>query len=152
MHYVDDIPAVDILYQPFLMNGEEKIRKAVVKGSPIRGKIDEAIKATGSTVLWWQAYGGATMLSNGGSDEQSLRHEGQESQGFGKTLGQFVEASGGAQTLISGSEQYLAYQMGTVDVGLTGDFRCKIAQALRSEGYDHCDKPCGYRVYCSGEL
>ena len=39
---------------------------------------------------------------------------------FGKTLGQFVEATGGAPTLISGSEQYLAYQRGTVDVGMTG--------------------------------
>ena len=66
MRYVGDIPAVDIFYQPFLMDSEEKIRKAVVKGSPIRGTIDEAIKATGSTVLSWQAYGGATMLSKGG--------------------------------------------------------------------------------------
>ena len=39
---------------------------------------------------------------------------------FGKTLGQFVEASGGAPTLIYGSEQYLVYQRGTVDVGMTG--------------------------------
>ena len=35
-------------------------------------------------------------------------------------MGQFVEATGGAPTLISGSEQYLAYQRGTVDVGMTG--------------------------------
>jgi len=39
---------------------------------------------------------------------------------FGKTLGQFVEATGGAATLVSGSEQYLAYQRGTVDAGMTG--------------------------------
>ena len=39
---------------------------------------------------------------------------------FGKTLGTFVKAAGGAPTLISGSEQYLAYQRGTVDVGMTG--------------------------------
>ncbi len=39
---------------------------------------------------------------------------------FGKTLGDFVEAAGGAPTLVSGSEQYLAYQRGTVDIGMTG--------------------------------
>jgi len=39
---------------------------------------------------------------------------------FGKTLGDFVTATGGAPTLISGSEQYVAYQRGTVDVGMTG--------------------------------
>ena len=63
--YVGDIPAVDIFYQPFLLNSEEKVRKAVAKGSPVRGPIDEAISGTGSTVLWWQAYGGAIMLSIG---------------------------------------------------------------------------------------
>jgi C4-dicarboxylate-binding protein DctP len=39
---------------------------------------------------------------------------------FGKTLGAFTEAAGGSPTLISGSEQYLAYQRGTVDIGMTG--------------------------------
>ena len=39
---------------------------------------------------------------------------------FGKTLGDFATATGGAPTLISGSEQYLAYQRGTVDIGMTG--------------------------------
>ena len=39
---------------------------------------------------------------------------------FSKTLGALVEAAGGAPTSISGSEQFLAYQRGTVDVGITG--------------------------------
>ena len=30
--YVGDVPAVDIFYQPFLFNSEEKVRKAVAKG------------------------------------------------------------------------------------------------------------------------
>jgi len=118
--YVGDIPAVDIFYQPFLFDNEEKVRKAVAKGSEIRGPIDEAIKGTGSTVLWWQAYGGAIMLSNGGPIANPEDMKGKKVRVFGKTLGQFVEATGGAPTLISGSEQYLAYQRGTVDVGMTG--------------------------------
>ncbi len=118
--YVGDIPAVDIFYQPFLFDSEEKVRKAVAKGSAIRGPIDDAIKDTGSTVLWWQAYGGAIMLSNGGAISNPDDMKGKKVRVFGKTLGQFVEATGGAPTLISGSEQYLAYQRGTVDVGMTG--------------------------------
>ena len=118
--YVGDIPALDIFYQPFLFDSEEKVRKAVEKGSAIRGPIDEAIKGTGSTVLWWQAYGGAIMLSNGGPISNPGDMKGKKVRVFGKTLGQFVEATGGAPTLISGSEQYLAYQRGTVDVGMTG--------------------------------
>jgi C4-dicarboxylate-binding protein DctP len=46
--------------------------------------------------------------------------EGKKVRVFGKTLGDFVTAAGGAPTLISGSEQYLAYQRGTVDIGMTG--------------------------------
>ena len=48
--YVGDIPAVDLFYQPFLLNTDQKVRKAVSKGSSIRGPIDNAIKNTGSTV------------------------------------------------------------------------------------------------------
>ena len=118
--YVGDIPAVDIFYQPFLFDSEEKVRKAVAPGSPVRGPIDEAIKGTGSTVLWWQAYGGAIMLSNGGPIKTPADMEGKKVRVFGKTLGDFTEAAGGAPTIISGSEQYLAYQRGTVDIGMTG--------------------------------
>ena len=118
--YVGDIPAVDLFYQPFLLNSEEKVRKAVAKGSSIRGPIDKAIEGTGSTVLWWQAYGSAIMLSKGEAIKNPSDMKGKKVRVFGKTLGAFVKASGGAATLISGSEQYLAYQRGTVDVGMTG--------------------------------
>ena len=118
--YVGDIPAVDIFYQPYLFDSEAKVRAATAAGSPIRGPIDEAISGTGSTVLWWQAYGGAIMLSNGGPISSPADMVGKKVRVFGKTLGDFVTAAGGAPTLISGSEQYLAYQRGTVDVGMTG--------------------------------
>ena len=118
--YVGDIPAVDLFYQPFLLNTDKKVRKAVSKGSSIRGPIDNAIKGTGSTVLWWQAYGNAIMLSNGQAIKNPSDMKGKKVRVFGKTLGTFVKAAGGAPTLISGSEQYLAYQRGTVDVGMTG--------------------------------
>lgn len=118
--YVGDIPAVDVFYMPFLLNTEDKVRAAVAPGSPVRGPIDEAIKDTGSTVLWWQAYGGAILLSQDGPIKTPDDMKGKKARVFGKTLGDFVTSTGGAPTLISGSEQYLAYQRGTVDVGMTG--------------------------------
>jgi C4-dicarboxylate-binding protein DctP len=118
--YVGDIPMVDIFYQPFLFDSEDKVRKAVAPDSPVRGPIDAAIEETGSTVLWWQAYGGAIMLSNGGPIATPDDMQGKKVRVFGKTLGDFTEAAGGAPTIISGSEQYLAYQRGTVDIGMTG--------------------------------
>jgi C4-dicarboxylate-binding protein DctP len=118
--YVGDVPAVDLFYLPFLLNSEELVRKAVAPGSPVREPLDEAIAETGAKVLWWQAYGGSVLLSNGGPIRTPADLEGKKVRVFGKTLGEWIKAAGGAPTLISGSEQYIAYQRGTVDVGMTG--------------------------------
>ena len=118
--FVGDIPAVDIFYMPFVFNSEPLVRAATAPGSSVRGPLDEAILDTGSRVLWWQAYGGAVMLSQDEPLRTPADIEGQKVRVFGKTLGSFVDAVGGVPTLISGSEQYLAYQRGTVDVGMTG--------------------------------
>ncbi|PIE15355.1 MAG: C4-dicarboxylate ABC transporter substrate-binding protein [Rhodobacterales bacterium] len=118
--YVGDAPVVDVFYMPFLLNSEEKVRAAVARGSEVRETIEAEIKKTGGQVLYWQAYGGAILLSKGGPIRTPADLKGKKVRVFGKTLGDFVTAAGGAPTLISGSEQYLAYQRGTVDVGMTG--------------------------------
>ena len=118
--YVGEVPAVDIFYLPFMFNSEALVRAATALESRVRGPLDEAILATGSRVLWWLPNGGAILLSKG---EAGLRRPAdiadQKVRVFGKTVGDFVSAVGGVPTLISGSEQYLAYQRGTVDVGMT---------------------------------
>jgi C4-dicarboxylate-binding protein DctP len=118
--FVGDVPAVDIFYLPFVFNTEELVRKAVAPGSPVRAPLDAAILETGSRVLWWQAYGGAILLSKGAPVKTPADMKNKKVRVFGKTLGAFTEAAGGSPTLISGSEQYLAYQRGTVDIGMTG--------------------------------
>jgi len=118
--FVGDVPAVDLFYMPFLLNTDEKVRGATNKGSPVRTMLEDAIADTGAKVLYWQAYGGAVLLSKGAPIKTPADLEGKKVRVFGKTLGDFVSAAGGAPTLISGSEQYLAYQRGTVDVGMTG--------------------------------
>ncbi|MEZ5715998.1 MAG: TRAP transporter substrate-binding protein DctP [Paracoccaceae bacterium] len=118
--YVGDAPVVDVFYLPFLFNTEEKVRAAVAEGSPVRSIIEGEVAKTGGQILFWQAYGGAVMLSNGAPVKRPEDLKGKKVRVFGKTLGDFVTAAGGAPTLISGSEQYLAYQRGTVDVGMTG--------------------------------
>ena len=118
--YVGDAPVVDVFYMPFLFNTEDKVRAAVAQGSTVRDTIETAVAETGGQILYWQAYGGAILLSQGGLITRPEDLEGKKVRVFGKTLGDFVTAAGGAPTLISGSEQYLAYQRGTVDVGMTG--------------------------------
>lgn len=118
--FVGTIPAVDLFYVPFLFRNEEAIRKAVAPGSPIRQPLDEEILKTGARVLWWQAYGDAVFLSKDKPLRSPEDLKGKKVRVFSKTLGSLIEAAGGAATSISGSEQFIAYQRGTVDVGTTG--------------------------------
>ena len=118
--YVGDAPVVDVFYMPFLLNSEAKVRAAVAEGSVVRTTIEKEVAKTGGEILYWQAYGGAVLLSKGGPIRTPADMKGKKARVFGKTLGDFVKAAGGAPTLISGSEQYLAYQRGTVDIGMTG--------------------------------
>lgn len=118
--FVGEIPAVDVFYQPFVLNTEEKVRKAVAPGSAVRAPLDQAMLETGARPLWWQAYGGVILLSNGEPLKSPEQIKGKKVRVFGKTLGTWIEVLGGAPTLISGSEQFLAYQRGTVDIGMTG--------------------------------
>ena len=113
-------PEVDVFYLPFLFDSEKKVRKATKQGSKIRAILDPAIAKTGAMPLYYQAYGSAVMLSNGGPMKTPADFKDKKVRVFGKTLGAFVSSLGGKPALISGSEQYLAYQRGTVDAGMTG--------------------------------
>ena len=113
-------PEVDVFYLPFLFDNEAKVRKATAQGSKIRAILDPAIAKTGAMPLYYQAYGAAVMLSNDKPMKTPDDFKNKKVRVFGKTLGAFVSSLGGKPTLISGSEQYLAYQRGTVDAGMTG--------------------------------
>jgi C4-dicarboxylate-binding protein DctP len=118
--YVGDIPAVDVFYMPFLFNSEDLVRKATAPGSPVRAPLDAAIAETGAKVLWWQAYGGNILITKDAPLKGPGDMKDKKARVFSKALGTWTAALGGAPTLISGSEQYLAYQRGTVDIGMTG--------------------------------
>lgn len=118
--YASTNPEVDIFDLPFLFNSEAKVRKGTAPNSEIRKILDASIAKTGATVLYYQAYGGAIMLTKGKPWKTPADFKDKKVRTFGKTLGEFVESMGGKPTIISASEQYLAYQRGTVDAGMTG--------------------------------
>ncbi|MEL6280546.1 MAG: TRAP transporter substrate-binding protein DctP [Pseudomonadota bacterium] len=118
--FAGQVPAVDAVYVPFLLDSEEKVRKATAPGSAMRAILDEAVlKESNARILWWQAFGRTVYLS-----KDPIRVpadiEDKKVRTFGKLLGWTVEALGGAPTLMSGSKQFLAYQQGAVDAGITG--------------------------------
>ena len=115
------VPAVDVVNLPFFFRDEAHLRAAVATGSPMRNVLDAAVlEETGAKVLWWQAFGRNVYLSNGTAVRTPADLNNQKVRTYGKVLGWTVEALGGAPTLMSGSKQFLAYQQGAVDVGMTG--------------------------------
>jgi len=118
--FAGTVPAVDIFYVPFMFDSQEKVKKATAPGSSVRAPLDAAILKTGARVLWWQAYGSAILLSKGGVIKMPADMKGKKVRVFGKTLGETVKVLGGSPVLMSGSKQFLAYQRGAVDAGMTG--------------------------------
>lgn len=119
--YAGSVPAINVTALPFLLDSEEKLRAAVAPGSELRRILDAAVlEETNNRVLWWQVGGRNVYLSNGVAMTSPEKFEGKKVRTYGKVQSWTVEALGGAPTLISGSEQFLAYQQGTVDVGMTG--------------------------------
>ncbi|MEL6409911.1 MAG: TRAP transporter substrate-binding protein DctP [Pseudomonadota bacterium] len=115
------VPAVDVVSLPFFFRDEAHLRAAVATGSPMRSVLDAAIlKETNAKILWWQAFGRNIYLSDGEEIRAPSDLENKKVRTYGKVLGWTVEALGGAPTLMSGSKQFLAYQQGAVDVGMTG--------------------------------
>lgn len=119
--FAGDVPAVDFVFLPFMMDSPAKIEAVTNVNSPIRKIIDTAIlEATNNKVLWWQSYGRTVYLSNNTPFRTPGEIKGKKIRTFGRLLGWTVEALGGAPTLMSGSRQFLAYQQGAVDGGVTG--------------------------------
>jgi C4-dicarboxylate-binding protein DctP len=119
--FAGSVPAVDVVNLPFFFRDEAHLRAAAAGGSAMRDILDAAVlKETGAKVLWWQAFGRNIYLSNGSALRVPGDLGGKKVRTYGKVLGWTVESLGGAPTLMSGSKQFLAYQQGAVDVGMTG--------------------------------
>ena len=119
--FAGSVPAVEIVNLPFFFRDEAHLRAAAANGSPMRKILDAAVvKETGAKVLWWQAFGRNVYLNKGKPIRLPSDLKGKKVRTYGKVLGWTVEALGGAPTLMSGSKQFLAYQQGAVDVGMTG--------------------------------
>ena len=119
--FTGSVPSVDVINLPFFFRDEAHLRAASAGGSTMRQILDgEVLKETGAKVLWWQAFGRNIYLNKGNPIRVPADLKGKKVRTYGKVLGWTIEALGGAPTIMSGSKQFLAYQQGAVDVGMTG--------------------------------
>ena len=117
--FVGNVPATDVLMTPFVFKSEEQILKALAPGSSAREYLDGEILKTGSRVLYWQAFGLGQMMSSKNAVLNPEDVKGLKVRTFGKMPSFFIKELGGAPVLMSGSEQFLAYQRGVVDAGMS---------------------------------
>ncbi len=118
--YAGTIPAVGLFSVAFLFPSYEVLGKAADPSSPVRQEIDELIRKTGTRVMWWQDYGPIQLLSKDDPISEPAQMKGKKVRVLGKPSGDFINALGGIPVKIGGSEQFIAYQRGTVDIGMTG--------------------------------
>lgn len=118
--YTGTIPAAGAFSVPFLFPSEAAIAKATAPDSAVRQAIDGAILKTGARVIWWQAYGLVQMLSKKAPVRLPTDLKGKKVRVISKPIGEFVADQGGAPIVIDGAEQLIAYQRGTVDIGMSG--------------------------------
>jgi len=120
LRFAGTIPAVDLFSVPFLFNSLELVQAATDPDSQIRELIDREMASKGARPLWWQPYGLTVLLTRDKAVTHPDHMRGLKIRTFGKSLELFVNTMGGAATNIAGSRQYLAYERGTVDGGMTG--------------------------------
>lgn len=118
--FAGTLPATGLFSVAFMFPSYEVLGKAADPDSPVRQKLDEMIRTTGARVMWWQDYGPVQLLSKGEPLMTPDQMQGKKVRVLGKPSGDFIEAVGGVPVKIGGSEQFMAYQRGTVDVGMTG--------------------------------
>ncbi|MBL3568619.1 C4-dicarboxylate ABC transporter substrate-binding protein [Rhodovulum sulfidophilum] len=118
--YSGTVPAAGIFSEPFLFPSYEVLAKAAAPESPVRQTFDRLIGETGTRVLWWQDYGPVQILSKGHPIRTPADMKGKLVRALGKPVGDFIEAVGGTPVVMGGSEQFMAYQRGTVDIGMSG--------------------------------
>lgn len=118
--FAGTIPAAGAFSVPFLFPTDAAIRSATSPDNAVRQAVDGAILKTGSRVLWWQAYGAVQMLSKKEPVRSPADLKNKKVRVISKPIGEFIADVGGVPIVIDGAEQVLAYQRGTVDVGMSG--------------------------------
>ncbi|MDN5569132.1 MAG: TRAP transporter substrate-binding protein DctP [Paracoccus sp. (in: a-proteobacteria)] len=118
--YAGSIPAAGIFSVAFLFPDYATLAKAADRDGEFRTTFDDMLLGAGSKVLWWQDYGPVQMLSKGGPVANPSDMQGKMVRAMGKPTGDLIEAAGGSAVVVGGSEQFVAYQRGVVDIGMSG--------------------------------
>jgi len=119
--FVDKVPGIAILQQPFLFNFYALVKAASDPDREMRPLLDKAIlDATGARVLLWLPFGSTVILSKQQPTLNPSEISKQKVRVLGKTHAAFIEQCGGIAAIIAAGDQLAAVQDGRVDMLMTG--------------------------------
>lgn len=118
--YAGSVPAAGIFSVAFMFPDYEILARAADREGEFRQIFDDLLLQAGSKVLWWQDYGPVQMLSKGAPIVAPEDMAGKMVRATGKPTGDLIEAVGGSAVVVGGAEQFVAYQRGLVDIGMSG--------------------------------
>ena len=111
------LPAVDIFDVPFAFPTLKSLEKFLGTSGPI---FDEAFSKYNAKVLFWVDYGYVQFFNSKRPLKTPEDFKGLTMRAYSAGDAETVKALGGAPTIISSSEMYLALQRGTIDGANTG--------------------------------
>ena len=115
------VPAIDIIGLPFLLNFDALVRAATEPDGEMRRLLDKAVlEATGVRILWWQAYGSSVFFAKGRDTRNPSQIHGQKIRVSGENYARFIKSCGGIGRVVSASKQHQAVKDGAVDMVTTG--------------------------------
>lgn len=118
--YAGSVPAAGIFSVAFMFPDYQILARAADREGAFRTTFDNLLLEAGSKVLWWQDYGPVQMLSKGAPVVSPDDMRGKMVRATGKPTGDLIEAVGGSAVVVGGAEQFVAYQRGLVDIGMSG--------------------------------
>jgi C4-dicarboxylate-binding protein DctP len=112
------IPAIDVFEVPFVFSSLESIKKFLDAGAG--NLLDEEFIKKGVKDLFWADYGYVQFFNNKRPLQTPGDFKGLTMRAFSSGDAAIIVALGGAPTIMSSSEMYMALQRGTVDGATTG--------------------------------
>ncbi|MDR2174443.1 MAG: DctP family TRAP transporter solute-binding subunit [Synergistaceae bacterium] len=112
------IPAIDIFEMPFVFKDLGSIKKFLDAGAS--DLLDKEFESKGVKNLFWVDYGYIQFFNNRRPLKKPADMKGLTMRSFSGSDAETLQTLGGAPTVMSSSEMYMALQRGTVDGATTG--------------------------------
>jgi C4-dicarboxylate-binding protein DctP len=115
------VRAMEVIEHPFFFNFEALVRAATNPDGEMRALLDaEILKATGTRVLFWQAFGSSVFFAKGQDAKTPAAIQGKKIRVAGDNMASYIKYCGGIPFVMLASKQKQAIEDGAIDMTISG--------------------------------